>query len=121
MAQEIGGVDASVFREEIPVATAAIHHVGIELAAEFRTGFHEDARQIQQTSEFLAETWQFIPGDRNVADLSFLLDEEMIPAHGSHQQRGAWRRFALVHEILNEIEKLPFPATDAFEKGDFLR
>ena len=47
MAKEIGGVYAAVFREEIPVAAAAIHEVGIEFATEFRAGFHKDAWQIR--------------------------------------------------------------------------
>ncbi|MEY3394274.1 MAG: hypothetical protein RL346_510 [Verrucomicrobiota bacterium] len=116
MPEEIGGVDLSVFREEIPVPTAAEHDIGIELPTEFATGFGNDAWEVGKPIEFLAKAGKVVAGDDLLAGLAMLLDQEIVPAGGGDQQGSGGRGFGFIAEIFDKVEKFPGFVADAAQK-----
>lgn len=121
LAEEVRGVDVAVFLEEIPVAAAAEHEIGIKFAAKFGTGFGEDPRQVGHAREFVAKRRDLVAGESLVAGGGVLRDQEIITADRSNQQGGGGRRLTVFAEILDEIEKLAGLVSDLDEEREVCR
>ena len=66
--------------EELPVAAATEHQVRVEFAAELGAGFGQDAWQVGDAGEFVAEGGQFVAGEPAPAGNAFLDGEKIIAA-----------------------------------------
>lgn len=118
LAKEVRRVDIAVLLQEIPVAAAAEHQIGVKLAAELGAAFGEDARQIGDSLQFVAKGRDVVSGEDPVADASFLDDQEIIAADCCDEQGAGGRGYASFAEILHEIEKLARLMADSVEKRE---
>ena len=116
LAQEVGRVDIAVVFEEIEVTAAAVHQVRVEFAAEFGAGLGEDAREVGDVVERVAEGGQLVTGEGFVAFFAFLDGVEIIASDGGDEQGRGGRGILFVAEVLDEVEKLAGLVTDFFEQ-----
>lgn len=116
LAEEVGRVDIAVIFEEIEVAAAAVHQVRVEFAAEFGAGLGEDAWEVGDVVERIAEGWKLVAGEFFFAFLAFLDRVEIIAAHSGDEQGRGERGILFVAEVLDEVEKLAGLISDIFEQ-----
>lgn len=116
LAQEVRRVDVSMVFEETAVAAAAEHQIRIEFAADFAAGLGEDAWQVGHAFQFVAEGRDVVAGEDLIAGRTFLHGPEMIAADGGDDQGRCGRGFAVLAEILDEIEKFAGFVADADKK-----
>lgn len=117
-AEEVGGVDVAVGGEELAVATAAVHQVGVEFAAEFGAGFGEDAWEVGDAVEFVAEGGDVVAGEKARGGGSFGVNDEIIAADGGYEQCGRGRWCTVLAEVFDEIEELAGFVSDGGEEGE---
>lgn len=116
LAEEIGRVDIAVVFEEIEVTAAAVHDVRVEFAVEFGAGLGEDAREVGDVVERVAEGGKLVVGEGFLAFLAFLDGVEIIASDGGDEQGGGGRGILFVAEVLDEVEKLAGLVTDFLEQ-----
>jgi len=63
VAKKVGGVEVAVIAEEFSVAATAEHEVGVKFATEFVFGFFDDAGEVGQVAQGIAEGGEVGGGD----------------------------------------------------------
>ncbi len=116
LAEEVGRVDIAVVFEEIEVTAAAVHQVWVEFAAEFGAGLGENAWEVGDVVERIAEGGESVSGEGFGAFLAVLDRVEIIAADGGDEQGRGGRRVLFVAEVLDEVEKLAGLVADLFEQ-----
>lgn len=120
VAEEVGGGDVTVFAEEFAVAAAAEHDVGVEFAAEFGAGLGDDAREVGEVAEGVAEGGEVGGSDFEGGGLAVLFDEEVIAAGGGDEEGGGAGGLAFVSKVFNEVKEFAGFVTDGGEEGEVL-
>ncbi len=117
--EELGEGEVDFF-EEGAVAAAAVHEFGGHFAAEFDTGFGDDAGEPGDAvggSGFCREIGHVCGVG---GGLAFLVLEEVVTADGGDFEGGFEAGFAVGEVVIDEVEEFLGGAADGFEEGESL-
>ena len=114
---EESGEGHVVFAEEWTVAGAAIHEVGVHLAAEFCARFDDEAREPGDAIDLGAFGGEFAHFDDAAGRLSVHDFEEILASNRGDGEDGFEIHVVIVEGVVHEVEQLLRRAADGGEEG----